>query len=127
WGNVDTRLRKLAQGEVDAVLLARAGLQRLGIDPPHQQPLDPEQFVPAIGQGALALETRADPILDLVAAIEDRPSRLAIEAERAFLTAVGGSCVTPLGAYATIRDDSLTLRAFIARPDGQRFVRGESS
>ena len=124
-GNVDTRLAKLAAGDVDALVLAAAGLHRLGVAPPYAEPCDPEQFVPAIGQGALALESRPGAVAERVAAIEHRPSRLAVDAERAFLTAVGGTCVTPLAAHATIAGDRLTLRALIAHPDGTRLVRGE--
>ena len=124
-GNVDTRLAKLERADVDALVLAAAGLQRLGLHPPHAEPCDVRAFVPAIGQGALALESRPGPVADRLAAIEHRPSRQAIDAERAFLVAVGGSCVTPLAAHATIADQQLTLRAVIARPDGTRLIRGE--
>jgi hydroxymethylbilane synthase len=126
-GNVDTRLAKLERGEVDALVLAAAGLHRLGLTPPHVEPCDPHAFVPAIGQGALALESRPGPVADRLAAIEHRASRQAIDAERAFLTTVGGTCVTPLAAYATIADGLLTLRALIAHPDGTRVVRGEEA
>ncbi|OFV89876.1 MAG: hydroxymethylbilane synthase [Acidobacteria bacterium RBG_16_68_9] len=124
-GNVDTRLRKLSEGVIDALLLAWAGLRRLGIVHPHVEPLPADEFVPAIGQGALALESRCDATAELLGAIEDRPSRHAIEAERAFLLAVGGSCVTPLAAHATVAGQALTLRALIAQPDGARVLRGE--
>jgi hydroxymethylbilane synthase len=126
-GNVDTRLGKLERGEVDALVLAAAGLHRLGLEPPHAQPCDVRDFVPAIGQGALALESRPGAVAEQLAAIEHRPSRLAIDAERAFLTAVGGTCITPLAAYATLDDGNLTLRALIAHPDGRRAVRGEKT
>ena len=124
-GNVETRLRKLAEGEVDATLLAAAGLRRLGIHYEFVEPVDPVEFVPAIGQGALAVETRQDDVRDLVARIEHRASRLAIDAERAFLIGVGGSCVTPLAAHATVSGETLTIRGLIARPDGQLVIRGE--
>jgi len=123
-GNVDTRLRKLEGGEVDAIVLAAAGLRRLGITHPHAVPCDPTDFIPAIGQGSLALESRADEVAEQLRAIEDADSRCATEAERALLMAVGGSCVTPLAAYATIDDETLTLRALIAQPDGKRVIRG---
>ncbi len=125
-GNVDTRLRKLEAGEVDAVVLAAAGLRRLGINHPHAAPCEPEHFLPAIGQGALAIESRPDGVAHLLQAIEDRPSRQAIEAERALLVAVGGTCVTPLAAHATVTGDALIIRALIAQPDGSRVVRGEA-
>lgn len=125
-GNVDTRLAKLERGEVDAVLLAAAGLRRLGVYPPHADPCDTAVFVPAVGQGALALESRPGEIAERLAVIEHRPSRQAIDAERAFLITVGGSCVTPLAAHATLHDGRITLRALLAHPDGSRVVRGES-
>jgi len=127
-GNVDTRLRRLREGDTDAILLASAGLRRLGIAYAHTVPLDPRLFVPAIGQGALALESRRDEVEPLLQAIEHRPSRLAVEAERAFLRAVGGSCVTPLAAHAVVEDErTMTIRGFIARPDGTQILRGERS
>ena len=125
-GNVDTRLRKLAEGEVAAILLARAGLRRLGVNYPHVELCAPESFIPAIGQGALALESRADGARELLRAIEHPASRQACDAERAFLFGVQGSCVTPLGAHATVDDGALTLRAFIAAPDGSQVIRGET-
>jgi hydroxymethylbilane synthase len=126
-GNVDTRLGKLAAGEVDALVLAAAGLHRLDIVPPHAEPCDAGEFVPAIGQGALALESRPGAVADRLVAIEHRLSRQAVDAERAFLSAVGGTCVTPLAAHATIAGGRLTLRALIAHPDGTRIVRGDQS
>ena len=125
-GNVETRLRKLAHGDVEAVILAAAGLRRLAINPPHAEPCDPGQFVPAIGQGALAIESRPGEVANLLRALEHRATRQAIDAERAFLQTVGGTCVTPLGAYATIDDDRLTIHALILRPDGSRVVRGRT-
>ncbi len=124
-GNVDTRLAKLERGEVDALLLAAAGLARLGLTPAHVAACDAAVFVPAVGQGALALECRPGVTVDLLRAIEHRPSRLAIDAERGFLCAVGGTCTTPLAAHAQLDGDALTLRAVIAHPDGSRLVRGE--
>jgi len=126
-GNVDTRLAKLERGEVDALVLAAAGLRRLGIAPPHAEPCDVRTFVPAIGQGALALESRPGPVAEQLAAIEHRASRQAVDAERAFLTTVGGTCVTPLAAHATIAGDRLALHALIAHPDGTRIVRGAAA
>ena len=123
-GNVDTRLAKLERGDVDALVLAAAGLQRLGLCPPHAEPCDVQTFVPAIGQGALALESRAGAVAAQLAAIEHRATRQAIDAERAFLVAVGGSCVSPLAAYATVAEDRLRMHAVIARPDGTRVIRG---
>jgi hydroxymethylbilane synthase len=126
-GNVDTRLRKLAEGEVDALVLASAGLRRLGITPAHAVPCDPTDFIPAIGQGSLALESRPDEVAERLRAIEDPDSRCASEAERTLLATVAGSCVTPLAAHATIEDETLTLRALIAQPDGKRVIRGHEA
>jgi hydroxymethylbilane synthase len=123
-GNVDTRLRKLEEGEVDALVLAGAGLRRLGITHPYAVPCDPTDFIPAIGQGSLAVESRADEVAETLRAIEDAGSRCASEAERALLSTVAGSCVTPLAAHATIDGETLTLRALIAQPDGKRVIRG---
>jgi hydroxymethylbilane synthase len=123
-GNVDTRLAKLERGEVDALVLAAAGLRRLGLSPAHLEVCDPRTFIPAIGQGALALESRPGAAAEQLAAIEHQASRFAIDAERAFLTTVGGTCVTPLAAHATIADERLTVNACIAHPDGSSVVRG---
>lgn len=123
-GNVDTRLRKLDAGELDAVVLAAAGLHRLGITRPEADALDPEDFIPAIGQGALAIETRDDATRPLLHALDDAQTRIAVSAERAFLARVGGSCRTPLAAHATIEVSHLNLRALIAHPDGTEVVRG---
>ena len=123
-GNVDTRLRKLDAGVVDAIVLAAAGLQRLGIARADAAFFDPEDFVPAIGQGALAVETRDDATAAILAALDDAKTHVAVTAERAFLHRVGGSCRTPLAAHATLHGESMTLRALIASPDGSRVVRG---
>jgi len=124
-GNVDTRLRKVAAGELDAIVLAAAGLHRLGLAPPAAEPLDPGVFVPAVGQGALALETRADASATLLAWLDDPVTRAAVEAERAFMQAVGGSCHTPLAAHATVGAAQLRLQALVASPDGTRVLRGD--
>lgn len=124
-GNVDTRLGKLDRGELDAIVLAAAGLRRLGIVRPEGEPFDPLDFVPAIGQGVLALESRNDETVGVLAVLEDQRTRIAVTAERAFLLRVGGSCRTPLAAYATVDGDTMTVRALIADPDGTRVLRGE--
>jgi len=123
-GNVDGRLRKLDMGEVDALILAAAGLRRLGIERGGIVSFDPQHFIPAIGQGALAIESRDDEIVALLAPLDHADTRAAVTAERAFLSRVGGSCRTPLAAHATVRADSLEMRALIARPDGTLVVRG---
>jgi hydroxymethylbilane synthase len=124
-GNVDTRLRKLDAGDLDAIVLAAAGLHRLGVTRSDIEYLDASHFVPAIGQGALAIETRIDDIPSPLLALDHPFTRIAVGAERAFLTRVGGSCHTPLGAYAEIKEAYVNLRAFIASPDGTRMLRGE--
>jgi hydroxymethylbilane synthase len=123
-GNVDTRLRRWRDGDVDALLLAAAGLARLGIEEPRACPLAAEEFLPAVGQGALALECRADdaPTRALLAAIEDAAAATAIAAERGFLVGVGGDCNTPLAAHATITDGRVALRAAVSDPDGRRWL-----
>jgi hydroxymethylbilane synthase len=118
-GNVDTRLRKLEQGEVDALVLAGAGLARLGAAPPHSVPLPVEEMVPAPGQGALALQVRVgSEAAAAVAAIDDPPSRAAFEAERTLVSLLGGGCRLPLGAYAERRRAGVRLLAVVIRPDG---------
>jgi hydroxymethylbilane synthase len=123
-GNVDTRLRRLASGEVDAILLAAAGLERLGLTPAGLVALAPTRFVPAIGQGILALETRADDprVQTIVAALDDPATRAAAAAERAFLAAIGGDCHTPLAAYAVVRGERLQMRVLVASSDGGEIV-----
>ncbi len=98
-GNVDTRLRKQREGVVDATVLAAAGLKRLGLAPEHSQILDEQAFLPAIGQGALGIETRVDDeAVTLVRPLHHEATALAVSAERAFLGRMGGSCRTPLAA-----------------------------
>jgi hydroxymethylbilane synthase len=124
-GNVDTRLRRLQDGPCDALVLAAAGLRRLGLDPPGAHLLDPEVMVPAAGQGTLAVQTRQGDaaIRDRVGPLDDPETRAAALAERAFLEGMGGSCTTPLGAYARRADGRLRLSAFVATPDGARILR----
>ncbi len=124
-GNVDSRLRKLDAGNLDAIVLAAAGLRRLSIEREHAQLLDTEEILPAVGQGALAIESRPDEIQSLLAVLDHAPTRLAVTAERAFLQTVGGSCRTPLAAYAELSDGTLWLRALIASLDGSQILRGE--
>lgn len=123
-GNVDTRLRKLAEGEVDAVVLAGAGMRRLGIWPATARPLP---ILPAPGQGCLAVQARAaDAGLPAVAALDDPASRDAFEAERAVMRALGGGCALPLGAFAERRKDGVALVALVASPDGSRSATAEA-
>lgn len=124
-GNVDTRLRKVDAGEIDAIILAAAGLRRLGIERGDLHFLDTGDFLPAVGQGALAIETRSDLSAELVAGLEDRATRIAVTTERAFLDRVGGSCRTPIAAHAELADSTVCLRALIASPEATHIVRGE--
>ena len=126
-GNVDTRVRKLERGEFGAIVLALAGLERLGLASVPYRPIDPAVCLPAVGQGALALETRADDARtrELVAALDDPDARLAVEAERAFLRELGGGCLAPATGWATIAEGELTLRAAVGDPDGLELLRDE--
>ncbi len=126
-GNLDTRLRKLDAGEYDAIILAAAGLIRLGLAERIRSVLTPEQSLPAPGQGVLGIEVasaRAD-IVALTAALNDRESTHCVRAERAFSRALGGSCQVPLAAYALIENDRLWLRGLIATQDGRQMLVGD--
>ena len=118
-GNVQTRLAKLEAGEADATLLAMAGLNRLGMAN-LGTPLDPQDWLPAPGQGAIAIECRTNDIevQDLLAAIDHAPSRAAVTAERALLAALGGSCHSPIAVLTSFIGDDLTLQAALLSPDG---------
>jgi hydroxymethylbilane synthase len=126
-GNVDTRLRKLAAGQFDAIVLAAAGLRRLGLAEHIAEVLDPGVMCPAVGQGALAVETRADggAAWEVCSALDHAGTRAAITAERAVLAALGGGCQVPVGANATVEDGQLSLRAVVISPDGSTLVRQE--
>ncbi len=119
-GNVETRLRKLDAGEVDATVLAVAGLKRLGLMGAATAVLDADEFLPAVGQGAIGIETRADDIETraLVAAVDDADTATAVTAERAFLAVLDGSCRTPIAGHARLRDGALRFRGMIAKTDG---------
>ncbi len=126
-GNVDTRLAKLDRGEYDAIVLAAAGLTRLGLEARITARLDAEAMLPAPGQGALGIEclaTRAD-ILALLAPLADAASAACVRAERTVSRALGGSCTLPLAAFAQMVGNRLRLRALVASSDGKRVVRSE--
>jgi hydroxymethylbilane synthase len=127
-GNVDTRLRKLREGQYDAIVLAAAGLERLGLADEISEHLDPHMMLPAVGQGILGLEIRVgdEVTAALLAPLDDPAARVAALAERAFLARIGGGCQVPVGAYARVTDDALTLAGMIGARDG-RLVRGELS
>ncbi len=128
-GNVDTRLRRLRSGDFEAVLLALAGLSRLGRATEATEALDPERFVPAPGQGAIALEMRdGDASVERAAhPLHHAPTARCVRAERALLAALGGGCNLPLGALARETPAGLRLVAFLAEADGTGFVRAEGS
>jgi hydroxymethylbilane synthase len=124
-GNVDTRLRKLDAGEYDALVLAAAGLRRLGWEERIAEYFPAEVMLPAPGQGALAVETRAGSGAEAIcAAVEDPASRAAVEAERALLAGLGGGCQVPIGAWARPAGGGLRLSAVVLSPDGTTAVRG---
>ena len=126
-GNVNTRLRKLDEGQYAAIILAAAGLKRLGFGARIAALLEPEESLPAPGQGALALECRSDRanIVAALAPLADVGTTLATTAERAFSRALGGSCHTPLAAYAEWEGGTLWLRGLLAGRDGRDILRGE--
>ncbi len=121
-GNVDTRLRKLAEGQADALLLAAAGLDRLGRAEWVRQRFDPDQLCPAPGQGALAIEARANDsrVLEALDFLEDVPTRFCVEAERTALHALGGGCSVPIGAYCAAAGEGWRMWGCVASPDGQQ-------
>ena len=128
-GNLDTRLRKLDDGNYDAIVLAAAGLKRLGLAQRIRHVFEPEQMLPAAGQGALGIEVRADrrDLLDIFAPLAHQGTWLAVAAERAVSRAMGGSCSMPLAAYATLSGEYLRLRAAWGDPDGAApLVRAQS-
>jgi hydroxymethylbilane synthase len=126
-GNLDTRLRKLDEGQYDAILLAAAGLKRLGWGDRIAEILPAEVMCPAVGQGALAIETRAAGAgFDAVRSMDHADTHAAVLAERGLLGALGGGCQVPIGAYATVLGGRLKLLGLVASPDGGEVVRGES-
>ena len=126
-GNVDTRLRKLDAGEFDGILLAAAGLRRLGLEKRIAEALDPAQFIPAVAQGALGIECRQgdDATRELLAGIHDESTAIAVATERGVLEALEGDCKTPLGAFAQQEGEMMRLIAFVASHDGTRLHRRE--
>ena len=128
-GNVDTRLRKLMAGEFDAIILAAAGLKRLGLEGARRYPIPPEVMCPAAGQGALGIEIRAgdEQTRLAVAFLNDPDARAATVCERAALEKLGGGCQVPIGAHAEVAAGRLTLTAVVARPDGTLLLREQQS
>jgi hydroxymethylbilane synthase len=128
-GNLDTRLAKLDRGEYAAIILAAAGLKRLGMASRIRSVIEPEDSLPAPGQGAMAIEIcagRTD-LIELLAPLNHRDTELAVRAERQLSRSFGGSCQVPLAAHATVSGNALTLEAMVATPDGKRIARAEVS
>jgi hydroxymethylbilane synthase len=119
-GNVETRLRKLDNGEFDATLLAMAGLKRLGLTEHATHVMSVAEFLPAVAQGAIGLEARADDktTRDILARVDHLDTSIAVSCERAFLAELDGSCKTPIAGHATLEGNTLHFRGLIARPDG---------
>jgi hydroxymethylbilane synthase len=126
-GNVDTRVRKVDDGTVDGAVLALAGLERLGLSARAVEVFEPDVMIPAVGQGALAVEARADDseVMEALSAIDNRATRQAVEAERAFLERLGGGCRLPFGALATIDGGALLITGFISDESGASAFRSE--
>lgn len=126
-GNVNTRLRKLDEGEFDAIILAVAGLKRLGFGERIRAPLTPEESLPAVGQGVVCIECRADDATTtgLLAALDHRPTHACVMAERAMNQALEGGCQVPVAGYAVLDGSELHLRGLVGEPDGSRIVSGE--
>jgi hydroxymethylbilane synthase len=125
-GNVNTRLAKLDDGEYDAILLAAAGMKRMGWEERITELLAPEQFIPAIGQGAIGIETRLDDerVCGLVAALNDGKTATRILAERALNAALQGGCQVPIAGYSEFNHGVILLRALVGKPDGTKLVQG---
>jgi len=119
-GNVETRLRKLDDGQVDATLLALAGMKRLGLTQHATKIMEVHEFLPAVGQGAIGIETREDDdrVRDMLAHIDHADTSTAVTCERAFLAELDGSCKTPIGGHADISGDTIHFRGLLAHPDG---------
>ncbi len=123
-GNLDTRLRKLMEGEYDAVVLAKAGMLRLGVYHQHHcYDLPFSVCLPAVGQGVLAVETREGEFTELLSAVHSSGTYAEVVAERSFLSCIGGSCQVPVAAFASSGDGALEIEGFIGMPDGSRWVR----
>ncbi|TCL05076.1 hydroxymethylbilane synthase [Sodalis ligni] len=128
-GNVGTRLAKLDQGDYDAVILAVAGLKRLGLEDRIRSPLEPEACLPAVGQGAVGIECRLDDsrTIKLLEPLHHRETAIRVSAERAMNARLDGGCQVPIGSYAEIHGDRLWLRALVGSPDGSRVIRAQRS
>jgi hydroxymethylbilane synthase len=128
-GNVDTRLRKLEEGQYDAIVVAAAGLARLGLAQRITEVLPPANMLPAVGQGALGIEARADdrPTLAVLAPLDHQPTRQAVTAERALLAEIYGGCRAPVGAWGRIEEGALQLVAAVLSHDGAQRLQASAS
>lgn len=128
-GNVNTRLSKLDAGEFDAIILAMAGLKRLGFAARIRSPIEPTDILPAVGQGAVCIECRQDDATTIaqLQSLDHASTRLCVVAERALNRALEGGCQVPIAAYATLADQTLHLRGLVGEPDGSRLLRAELS
>lgn len=128
-GNVDTRLNKLDRGDCGGLVLAAAGLRRLGLERRIAEFFEPDTMCPAVGQGAMAIEAREDHagILLLVRALDHAPTHAAVRAERTLLRRLGGGCQVPIAAHASLEDNRLRLVGVVASPDGKALIRAEAS
>lgn len=128
-GNVDTRLRKLDEGQYEALILASAGLRRLELEDRIALDISTTEMVPAVGQGAIAIETRADDefVIETTGSLDHEETRLCCLAERAFLRSLGGGCQFPIAGHATIENEELKLDGLVATPDGARILRDQLS
>ena len=123
-GNVETRVGKVESGQIDAAVVACAGLNRLGLTEKISAVLPLQDFIPAPAQGALAVQVRADDseLAELLGRLDDGPTRIAVEAERAVLAAMHGGCSIPLGVYAHIFDDTITIDAMLSDLEGKKYI-----
>ncbi len=125
-GNVDTRMRKLAEGQFDAIIMAKAGIDRLNLACPFMHSFSLKEFIPAVGQGALGIECRSDreDLLSLLQKLNHPKSQICVNAERAFLRTLNGSCQVPIGAYAQfISESKISLEGFVADCEGKTILR----
>jgi hydroxymethylbilane synthase len=128
-GNVNTRLGRLDLGDYDAIVLACAGLKRLGMASRITRALTPEELLPAIGQGVIGIECRLEdqPVRQLIESLEHGPTRIRVQAERAFNATLAGGCQAPVAGFSLLNDGLLELRGLVGRPDGSEIVRGQIS
>lgn len=127
-GNVDTRLRKLMEGQYDAIVMATSGMKRLGLTAPKMFTLEPPSFIPAVAQGALGIEYAEDgPMSEMLAFLNDTHSRVTVQAERGFLTGLDGGCQVPIASHAALNGDTVTLTGLVCDVDGNTPIRMETS